>query len=231
MTSTALPWDFFFFKLTEPLTVSRARLLYTVKEKGGKPGKKPCPLPYVLRNPYWNPKSENSQDYAQKSQINCTFMNSASDWTILSLFVLLILAASALESKTFRRSGLLLETIYLPKHDFLSLTADTFTLHLKILSSQKRGGQDGYQSIHLDFVYNRRCFLDTLKGLLFWFKFEKNIFSVKGQKNVVSICTWRALPKTQKRVVTLRDSPVGDTSNAATVAVTKRDVSLLMEKI
>jgi hypothetical protein len=31
--------------------------------------------------------------------------------------------------------------------------------------------------------------------------------------------------------VTLRDSPVGDTSNAATVAVTKRDVSLLMEKI
>jgi hypothetical protein len=31
--------------------------------------------------------------------------------------------------------------------------------------------------------------------------------------------------------VTLRDSPVGDTSNAAMVAVMKRDVSLLMEKI
>jgi hypothetical protein len=33
--------------------------------------------------------------------------------------------------------------------------------------------------------------------------------------------------------VTLRDSPFGDTgtSNAATVAVTKRDISLLMEKI
>jgi hypothetical protein len=29
----------------------------------------------------------------------------------------------------------------------------------------------------------------------------------------------------------LRDSPFGDTSNAATVAVTKRDVSLHMEKI
>ncbi len=31
--------------------------------------------------------------------------------------------------------------------------------------------------------------------------------------------------------MTLRDSPVGDTSNAATVAVTKRDVSLLIEKL
>ncbi len=31
--------------------------------------------------------------------------------------------------------------------------------------------------------------------------------------------------------MTLRGSPVGDTSNAATVAVTKHDVSLLMEKI
>jgi hypothetical protein len=31
--------------------------------------------------------------------------------------------------------------------------------------------------------------------------------------------------------VTLCDSPFGDTSNAAIVAVTKRDVSLLMEKI
>ncbi len=31
--------------------------------------------------------------------------------------------------------------------------------------------------------------------------------------------------------MTLRERPFGDTSNAATVAVTKRDVSLLMEKI
>jgi hypothetical protein len=35
--------------------------------------------------------------------------------------------------------------------------------------------------------------------------------------------------KTQKRVVTLRDSPCGDTSNAATVAVMTCDVLLLME--
>ncbi len=53
-------------------------ILYTVKEKGGKPDRKPYPLFYGLRNPYRKLKSENSQDYDQKSQRNCTFMNSAS---------------------------------------------------------------------------------------------------------------------------------------------------------
>jgi hypothetical protein len=53
--------DFYFFKFTQPLTVS-------VKEKGWKPDRKPYPLPYGLRNPYRNLKSENSQHYAQKSQ-------------------------------------------------------------------------------------------------------------------------------------------------------------------
>ncbi len=53
-------------------------LLYRLKKKGGKPDKKPHPLSYVLRNPYKNFKSENSQDYAQKPQRNCMFMNSAS---------------------------------------------------------------------------------------------------------------------------------------------------------
>jgi hypothetical protein len=41
------------FKLTQPLTVS-------VKEKGGKPDRKPHPLHYGLRNPSRNLKSENS---------------------------------------------------------------------------------------------------------------------------------------------------------------------------
>ncbi len=49
-----------------------------MKEKGGKPDRKPYPLPYALRNPYRKLKSRNSQDYAQKSQRNCAFMNSAS---------------------------------------------------------------------------------------------------------------------------------------------------------
>jgi hypothetical protein len=68
---------FCFFKLTQPLTVSTVQLLYTAKEKGGKPNRKPHPLPPCgLRNPYRNLKSKNSQDYAQKPQRNCTFMNS-----------------------------------------------------------------------------------------------------------------------------------------------------------
>jgi hypothetical protein len=45
-------------------------LLYTVKEKGRKPDRKPYPIPYGLRNPYRNLKSENSQDYARKPQRN-----------------------------------------------------------------------------------------------------------------------------------------------------------------
>ncbi len=54
-------------------------LLYTVKEKGGKPDRKPPhPFLYGLRNPYGNLKSENSPDYARKPQRNCTFMNTAS---------------------------------------------------------------------------------------------------------------------------------------------------------
>jgi hypothetical protein len=59
----------------------QAQLPYTVKEKGGKPDRKPYPLPYGIRNPYRNLKPENSQDYAQKPQRNCTFMNSASGQT------------------------------------------------------------------------------------------------------------------------------------------------------
>ncbi len=44
--------DFFhLFKLTQPLTVSTVQLLYTGKEKGGKPDRKPYPLPYGFRNP------------------------------------------------------------------------------------------------------------------------------------------------------------------------------------
>ncbi len=47
---------------------STLKLLYTVKEKGGKPDtKRSIPLPYGLRNPYRNLKSENSQDYAPET--------------------------------------------------------------------------------------------------------------------------------------------------------------------
>jgi hypothetical protein len=48
--------------------MSTVKLLYTLKEKEGKPDRKPYTLPYCLSNPYRNLESENSQDYAQKPQ-------------------------------------------------------------------------------------------------------------------------------------------------------------------
>ncbi len=60
------------------LHISTVKLLYTVKEKGGQSDRKPYPLSYCLINPYRSLKSENSQDYAQKPQLKCTFMNLAS---------------------------------------------------------------------------------------------------------------------------------------------------------
>jgi hypothetical protein len=67
--ATALPRDFYFFKLTQPLTVFTVLLLYTVKEEGGKPDRKPYPLSYGLGNPYRSLKSENSHDYTRKNLI------------------------------------------------------------------------------------------------------------------------------------------------------------------
>ncbi len=51
--------SFYFFQLTQPL-------IGFVQEKGGKPDRKPHPLPYGLR--YSIQKPENSHDYAQKPQ-------------------------------------------------------------------------------------------------------------------------------------------------------------------
>jgi len=74
----------FLFLQTHAISYSLYSLLYNVKEKGGKPDRKPYPLPYGLRNPYRNLKCDNSQDYAQKPQRNCMFINSASakDYTL-----------------------------------------------------------------------------------------------------------------------------------------------------
>ncbi len=47
---------------------------------------KPYPLSFGLRNPYRTLKSENSQDYAQKPQRNCTSMNSASGFASLHFY-------------------------------------------------------------------------------------------------------------------------------------------------
>ncbi len=56
VTSTTLPWDICFFKLTQPLAVSRVLLLYNVKEKGGKPDRKPYPLRYDFKKSIQKPQ-------------------------------------------------------------------------------------------------------------------------------------------------------------------------------
>ncbi len=60
VTSTYLPWDLYFFKLTQPLTFSTVQLLCTVKEKGGKTDRKSYPLHYgglinksILKTQVW----------------------------------------------------------------------------------------------------------------------------------------------------------------------------------
>ncbi len=49
VTSKALPWDFYFIKITQPLIYFYSQLLHIVKEKGGEPNRKPCTLPYGYR--------------------------------------------------------------------------------------------------------------------------------------------------------------------------------------
>jgi hypothetical protein len=69
----------FLFLQTHATTYSfYVALLYTVKDKGRKSDRKLRHFSNGLRNPYRNFKSENSQDYGQKPQRNCRFMNSAS---------------------------------------------------------------------------------------------------------------------------------------------------------
>jgi hypothetical protein len=85
----------YFFKFMQPLTycissnsyilshIFTIKLLYIVKQKGGKPDRIAYPLPYGLRNIHRNLKSENSPDYAQKPQQNCRFINLASGLSYL----------------------------------------------------------------------------------------------------------------------------------------------------
>jgi hypothetical protein len=67
----------FIFLQTNVMSTVHLLYEYIVREKGDKPKRKPYPLPYGLRNPYRNLKSENSQDFAQKPHGNRSIMNSA----------------------------------------------------------------------------------------------------------------------------------------------------------
>jgi len=144
VTSTALSWDLNFFKNTQPLTVSRVWLPYTVKEKGGKPERKPYPLPYGLRNPYRKLKSENSQDYAPKTQRNCTFMNSAS---VLHLTLPALCAILSSLTNIFTWYMILLCTIlftrmcnYVTDMNIYQISANKNNLHNLQMSSIRMSG-------------------------------------------------------------------------------------------
>jgi hypothetical protein len=73
-TYTALPSDLYFFKLEQPLTVSIVYLLYTVKEKGGKPDRKPYSPSLWFKKSIQKPQV---RELSREPQQNCTFMNSA----------------------------------------------------------------------------------------------------------------------------------------------------------
>ncbi len=86
VTSTDLPFDLYFFKLTQPQFLQFS--FCTVNRKGEVRkaclrDRKPYPVPHGLRNPYRNLKSENSQESAQKPQRSCMFMNSVSGETLV----------------------------------------------------------------------------------------------------------------------------------------------------
>ncbi len=78
LQSTALPWDIYFFKLTQLLTYFYISVTVHCQIERRKTERNPYPLPYGLRNLYRNLKSADSRDLAQKPQRNCTSMNSAS---------------------------------------------------------------------------------------------------------------------------------------------------------
>ncbi len=78
--STALPYRFLFLQTHATSYNFYSSVIVHYKGEGGKPDRKPYPLPYDLRNPDRNLKCENSQAYAQKPQRNCKFMNSASGY-------------------------------------------------------------------------------------------------------------------------------------------------------
>ncbi len=60
----------------------KVTVLYTVKEREGKPDRKPYTYPYVLRNPYRTSSLINLKIIAQKPQRNWTFMNLAAGFTL-----------------------------------------------------------------------------------------------------------------------------------------------------
>jgi hypothetical protein len=129
-------------------------LVYTVKQKGGKPHRKPHPLPYDLRNPYRNLKCENSQDYAQKPQRNCKFMTSASGLVPCSATWLYQQLARLFDTKVSRKkyTGLASSLLKVGKFDVLYV----FFLSTKPIFWDHRGGHYCFSQIVLCFSKRER---------------------------------------------------------------------------
>jgi hypothetical protein len=115
-----------------------------LKEEEGTPDKKSHPLPYGLRNPYRNLEYENSQDYAQKHQRKCTFMNLASAlgnfslliWDKGKMYKILKITIVSYPISIYMRNPLLggAGSFYIKHYFFRS----TWTFHLRIDPFQTR---------------------------------------------------------------------------------------------
>ncbi len=110
----------------------------------------------------------------------------------------------------------------------MSCSSFVYCKSLNVLSSHKRGRPRGVPVNRTCSQRIFRCLLDTLKKLLFKFrfKFQKNSYSVYGLKKVQSFYV-ECATKTQKFLISLRYSSCDNIFTAATVAVTTGGVSLL----
>jgi hypothetical protein len=153
ITSTALLWDLYFFKLTQPLTVSTVPLLYTVKEKGGKSDRKPYPLSYGLRNSYRNLKSENSQDYAQKSQWRKMYVHE------FGCFCTVQCTAQYLRKRALQRKGGFIKDEYWDGIHNRTLSLGFLGIILRVLRLEVST---------LGFGLSTRCYSWTSLSFLYW---------------------------------------------------------------
>jgi hypothetical protein len=88
--------SYVFLQTHATFRISTVKLHYTVNEKGGKPDRKPYPLPYGFRNLYRNLKSGNSQDYAQKPQQ--LYVHEFGFWTLGPLVLEVYILTGGLKS-------------------------------------------------------------------------------------------------------------------------------------
>ncbi len=113
VTSTALPWDFYFFKLTHWHATSYSfynALVYTVKEKGGKPDRKPHLPSLWFKKSIQKPEVWELSSLCPEPQRNCTFTNSASGCSIRSWELLPIPAAGSICTETTAIAQITCET-------------------------------------------------------------------------------------------------------------------------